>query len=54
MRRYAATSPTGDALFCDNVDSGDVNTNKDGGGAVKGGGFYGGEEEKYNGKRGRS
>ena len=53
-RTYAAPSPTGYAPVRDGVDSGDANANKDAGGTVKGGGFYGGEEENYNGRQGRS
>ena len=49
MRRYFAPSPTVNAPAHNSVDGGDVDANKDGGGAVKGGGFYGGEEENYNG-----
>ena len=38
-RRRAAPSPTGYAPVRDDVDGGDANTNKDGGGALKGGWF---------------
>ena len=41
--RYAAPSPIGDALVRDGVDGGDADAKKDGGDAVKGGGFYGGK-----------